>query len=658
MPRTCTPTERTRIGATGVNHFLKLEVADADGVMRDCSALGALSLDLLDGSTWNEALDTPLQTGTLSIRRDTNDDSAAPTMGTSSINRNGAGAYAPLFEKGRAARISSAVTAPGVAPITADWKEMLLGRIDSVQWQSNPMTITVSDLGAWIADAFIQAPKQYQSSSTTPGAGPLLGGVIQAMLADVNIKGGTPTLYEPVTALWQPWAGAPQQPDSLMAACRGLAQEIGWEFRYRYGFDAGAGVDVFKLSLYEPNRSNTTPDWIIGPTEYRNVTRLETSIADIRNSLRGYYNDISSVTGRQQYVTSTNAASIAKYGERFMSVSSTAIRNATDMQAFTDAVLSDLAEASADQEIELPYFWPVQIGDVIKFLANGDHYDTDQILSVVSYTHTFANGEGSTVIQARGKVAGAFRQWLSRGTVGTSVPTGTFDNAGWEDSDTTTTVYFTPPAGVDRIWAAHKLITAPQQPGDWNSVIGDTEPLPIGASSYGPLPRPADGQELLVRLEGRLTDHTRICTRNLTVTATPQVPHVNDDDVETDTAASQFLQLTERGLKVLLIESLVQVGSVVTKDWGPPSRGAGATSVVKGRVLVANEAEEDVTRDLTRPSWILFRWTLDNGAVIPSQQYNFDRSKVPTIVSATVNGTVITVLGDPNTKSIRITKVL
>jgi hypothetical protein len=414
MPRTCTPTERTRIGATSVNHHLKLEVADADGVLRDCSALGSLSLNLLDGVTWGETLDTPVGTGTLSIRRDTNADTAAPTMGASSINRNGVGGYAPLFEKGRAVRISTAVTAAAVAPVAGDWKEMVTGRIDKVQWHANPMTIDISDIGAWVTDAFLQTKKQYASSSTTPGSGPLLGAVVQLMLNDANVMGGTPTLYQPVMASWQPFAGRPQEPESVMIAARNLVQEIGWELRYRYFYDAGAGKDVCKLALYQPNRANTTADWVIGPSEYRNVTRLETSIADIRNSIRGYYNDISSVTGAQQFVTSKSPASIAKYGERFMSIASTSIRDATNMQALTDAVLSDLSEAAADQEIELLYFWPVQIGDVITFQANGDHYDADQTLAVVGYQHTFANGEGITTIQARGKVAGAYRQWLRR----------------------------------------------------------------------------------------------------------------------------------------------------------------------------------------------------------------------------------------------------
>lgn len=420
MPRTCSSDERNAIKAAGVNHYLYLFVADADGTLRDCSALGTLSLDLLDGSKWGETLDTPVTSGTLTICRETNDDTASPLMGASSINRNALAEYAPLFEKGRAFVLKTATVAPGVTPSSSDKKEMLTGRIDAVHWHASPMTIDVSDLGAWVVDAFLQSSQIYITASA-PGAGPLLGDIVQKILDDVSnapIKTGPITLYEPVTAPFQPQPPPPAstvvtQPGSLMTIIRTLAQEIGWECRYRY--DAS---DVSRLTLYEPNRANVTADWVIGPSEYRNVTNLSTSIADIRNYIRGYYNTIAA-GGASNVVTSPptpDSASITKYGVRFMQVNSTLITNATDMQALTDAILSDLSEASADQEIEMPYFWPVQIGDLITFQANGVHYDTDQTLAVVGYTHSFAKGEGSTTIQARGKVAGAYRAWLRRQT--------------------------------------------------------------------------------------------------------------------------------------------------------------------------------------------------------------------------------------------------
>jgi hypothetical protein len=419
MPRTCTAGERSIIAATAVTHRLKLQVADADGTLRDCSALGSLSVDFLDGATWGETLETPIGTGTLTIRRDSNGDTASPLVGGSSINRNAMGAYAPLFEKGRAIVVSTATLAPGVTPSSGDWKEMFTGRIGTVHWHDNPMTVDISDIGAWVMDAQLQAPAQFITAAA-PGAGPLLGAIVQSMLDAVIPPAGAIPLYQPVTAPFQPYSPTPQQPGSIFTTARSLVQEIGWELRYRYSYDVGAGKDLFKFTLYEPARTNTTPDWTIGPNEYRAVRRLESSIDDIRNYIKGYYNVLAV---SKSFVVSQSPTSIAKYGgpkavPRFMQVSSSKITNATDMQALTDAILSDLSEAPADQEIELSYFWPVQLGDLITFVANGDHYDSDQTLAVVGYQHTFANGEGITTIQARGKVAGAFRLWLRRGSDG------------------------------------------------------------------------------------------------------------------------------------------------------------------------------------------------------------------------------------------------
>lgn len=419
MPRTCTTDERNIIKGLGVNHLLYLSVADGDGTLQDCSALGALNLDLLDGSSWSESVDAPIMTGTLTICRDTSDDTAAPTMGASSINRTALGDYAPLFEKGRAILMKTATVAQGAEPTEGDKKPMFEGRISAIHWHASPMTIDIADIGAWLVDATIQVAKQYVLPTTGPGDGPLLGIVIRTILDDIVPPAGSITIYEPVTAAFQPVPSQPQGPGSLLPVIRGFAQEIGWELRYRY--DAS---DVFRLTLYEPDRENTTPDWIFGPGEYRNVTNLETSINNIRNYIKGWYTDS---TGSLKYVISKDDVSIAKYGgpngvPRFMQITSTTIRTETDMQALCDAVRSDLSEAAADQEIELPYCWPIQIGDVCKFLANGTHYDTDQTLAVVGYTHSFAKGEGSTTIRARGKVAGAYRIWLTRGGVGGAAP--------------------------------------------------------------------------------------------------------------------------------------------------------------------------------------------------------------------------------------------
>jgi hypothetical protein len=411
MPRTCTPAERAIISALDVQHLLYLFVADADGVLQDCADLGALHLDFADGASWGEELDTAISTGQLVIRRDTDADSAAPTMGDSSINRDTLGAFAPLFEKGRAVLVKVATVLPGVAPVEVDKKPMFIGRINTVQWNADPMTISISDVGAWLVDASLPEQKQYASASSTPGEGMLLGAMIQSMIDDAIPPAGSVPLYEPAIANWEPYSATPQDPGSLFAAIQQWAQEIGWNIRYR--FDA---ADNFRLTLFEPPRTKVDPDWTFGPDEYTKVTNLTSSISDIRNRVKVLYQD---ADGKLQSVTAEDPVSIAKYGgpnavPRLWQFASATIRDETTALALANAVLSDLSEAQADQELELPFFWPVQIGDMGLFLANGDHYDTDQLLAVIAYQHSFKDGEGVTTIRARGRVAGAFKQWVAR----------------------------------------------------------------------------------------------------------------------------------------------------------------------------------------------------------------------------------------------------
>jgi hypothetical protein len=453
MPRTHTVAERSAISSNDVQHLLFIEVANADGVLIDCSNLGAAHLDFADGAAWSESLDTMIQTGTLTIWRDTNTDSAAPPINaTSTINRNALGAYAPHFEKGRAVRVRTATLIPGQALTEADKKVMFLGRIDTVHWHASPMTVDMSDLGAWLVDANIPAQKQYADKTGVLGAGPLLGAMIQSMIDDAIPPAGSVPLYQPVVSTWQPYSSTPQNPGSLFQAIYQWAQEIGWNIGYK--FDA---TDAYRLTLYAPNRTNNVADWVIGPSEYTVVSNLSSAIADIRNKIIVDYIDAS---GAPQSVTVADAASIVKYGgpnaiPRLWRFASATIRNATDATALANAVLSDLAAAPVDLELQLPYFWAIQIDDMCTIQADGDHFDVDQLLAVVSYQHELKDGHGVTTIRLRGKVAGAYSSWIQKASTVTPPtpalpPTAviTADTAGATDTSINVTFNGAPGVGA------------------------------------------------------------------------------------------------------------------------------------------------------------------------------------------------------------------
>jgi hypothetical protein len=170
-------------------------------------------------------------------------------------------------------------------------------------------------------------------------------------------------------------------------------------------------------------------------------------------------------------------------------------------------------------------------------------------------------------------------------------------------------------------------------------------PLPAGATSLV-VPHPGDGEVTAVQLEARLSDLVVSDIVRHPITGLPQVPHVELDDSETPTVATQWWKITERGIPVSLVEVQTQVGTIFSA-WGPPARGAGAASTVRGGVLGAGEYEHDVVRDATRQSWIMPRLTLANGAPpIVLGPFDFDRNTLPDLVSVSVAGTSVTISAD------------
>src|SRR5690606_14419731 len=87
------------------------------------------------------------------------------------------------------------------------------------------------------------------------------------------------------------------------------------------------------------------------------------------------------------------------------------IDTAEEAQALADAALADLAQPKAEQEIELHYWWPVELHDLYRFLPNGVHYDEAQDLAVVNWRHELAADRARTFIRTRGRPAGAYRRW-------------------------------------------------------------------------------------------------------------------------------------------------------------------------------------------------------------------------------------------------------
>ncbi|MEO7103867.1 MAG: hypothetical protein ABI119_11050 [Gemmatimonadaceae bacterium] len=404
--RNITTTERNRLSAAHANFYLRVNVRDSENNWRDLTNTG--SVDYVDSVSWSASLDSATMTGSVTLKRERRGGfSLAPLLTGSSLNKDSHGAYAPLLDVGRGIQILTAVTAHGTAPVTGDWKEVFLGRITDIDFTSDPITLTIADIGVDIIDTTIEAVRTYGDA-----VGVAVETVVQSELDD-NMGAGIVTLYVPVAStftIYNTDTGT-YSPDRgpLMDAIRALALQIGWDLRYKYD-----SSDVFRLTWYSPDRTKTVSDATIGPNEYLNVTRLAISNADIRNVVKVNFQDKN--TGIVSSQTASDSGSIAEFGRRYMEIgegTSTNINDATHALAMATAAVSDMSEPVAAQSIEQFYFWPVELGDLLTYSANGVHYDTDQQFGVVAYSHTLSATSHRTTIDVSGHVAGAYRQWLT-----------------------------------------------------------------------------------------------------------------------------------------------------------------------------------------------------------------------------------------------------
>lgn len=255
-----------------------------------------------------------------------------------------------------------------------------------------------------------------ESGATSTSATTDVEAVMQQILDD-TLGAGVVTLWCPVSPVWSVrWFLVSRQPtfDELKT----LADQIGWCVRFMD--DAGTP----KLKFFDPDRATTTSLRSFGPTsEVEDYKRLSTDWQGIRNAIRVVYSDSQDLdpagNPKRKTVDRTDAASQTKYGELFAEIAEATNSNidtAAEAQALADAVLSDLAEPTADMEAALLFFFAfVEVCDLYTFTADGVHFDSDQKLAVVGFTHSVSAEETSTSIRVRGKPASNGKKgWFER----------------------------------------------------------------------------------------------------------------------------------------------------------------------------------------------------------------------------------------------------
>lgn len=391
--------ERTLLASGAFNIHMRVLVANGSDTLVDLSAL--LGQDWILNVNIAESIDTPTATLTFSVIAGQPPHVLHPLHGGSGANIDDTLAYAPLLHPGRRVEVEEAITAMGAAPVT--WRKVFQGTIDKVDSQENGYAVSVEarDKSAVLIDTIISLERQFSTSAGMP-----VETIIQQLADTYYLQGGV-LLVTPVSPGWM-IRKYTQARVPLFEAMRALAQQIGWDIRYRWN---ASGVS--ELQFYEPDRAKVVPDDTLPPAEYLTVESLSLGRESIRNHVKVIYKD--AVSGNLGEVEVEDLASIAIFGRRYLEVKESAASNidsASEATAMANAILSDLSQLLADQAVTSFSLWFYELHDLLSFPTNSVHYDSTQAMAIVGIQRTWENGSGRITLQTRGKPAGAYRAWI------------------------------------------------------------------------------------------------------------------------------------------------------------------------------------------------------------------------------------------------------
>lgn len=413
--RTVSTAQEDVLKSAAYDVYLRVEVEDDNGTFANLSDLPG---DWVEGAQWGSNIDQPVPEVRVQLRRDqSSSESLVPLAEESSFNvAAGSTAYAPLLDAGRELKVYTATAAAGAAPPASSAMQLMAhAEIDEVGWAKSPMELVGrSKIMSQLADQWVREERVYGSVT-----GVAIETVIQSILDDWT--DGSITLWVPSSPGFN-ILKYNQQKMSVLDAITALVQLIGWDCREVYNSTS----DALELKLYQPNRAASTGDavWTFGSSEYYDVGNLNISRADVRNAASILF---PTTAGTRSSILVEDTVSQDKYGYRWMEVQEgddSSITSSSEAYVMGSGMISDLADPQADQQIELPYFWPVELQDYQEYLANNVHYSTDECWAVYGLTHTLSLNKSRTQIQVRGKPAGQYLSWLTRqgGVASTGLP--------------------------------------------------------------------------------------------------------------------------------------------------------------------------------------------------------------------------------------------
>lgn len=377
-------------------------------------------------------IDEPVESATIDLEPSVYDFKLSPLYQASKIN-NPSGGLEERIAIGREVAILAAVLPKDAAEPSAasGWRLIFSGDVVAVDIAG--MSLRCVDKGGRLQRRKLERAGQPEAS---PGGGGVVQGgdpyiavgatvAAETLMQSILTDWADPavTLVTPVSPAWvltETWSQSnPPEGANILDVLRSIASMIGWDVRYRFdatatdpfGVTAGAGgVGNYTLQFYEPDRSNTTPDITLGADDYHAVGSIVEDVATVANRVEVFYNDDPDPAVRRlRSVIAENAASKTAYGTLYLRVAAEDIPGITT-EALADtlaaAILSDVVDPRAEMTAEAVFLYHVELFDLIRFSANGEHFDGNQDLAVAGWRHRFSDGDVTTSLTLSGTIKG------------------------------------------------------------------------------------------------------------------------------------------------------------------------------------------------------------------------------------------------------------
>lgn len=426
--RTMTAEMALLLGARQRRDRTWLYVEDGDGTQQDRSAF-------LTGYEVVYHRDQRVGNATVRLRREHGSGTLAPLVETSALNKKLDGTYSPAIDKGRRFTIWVAPVAPDEVPSFADAFPIFCGRIDGIDPASSDMSFHGRDIGGRLVDTFIEVVRRY-GAPEAEGGQPIQE-MIQQILSDNTTEDG---LYVPEDIdaeggeIWIEKA-------FLLETVRNIALEAGADLRHLWRDSNGS----FALTLYEPDRGGTEPEYVFGNDEWLEVTELKDEIDNIRNRVAGFFLDEdgnrwyvgipvpandptagdlienSSFPGAASAGLLVDDNSEGKYGPRYSELGlddTSHVRTLDAFERLQAAFIADLSESDVDLSIRTVFFWPAGLNRIYGFEADGIRWEEQKNFACVGYRHVYNAPQGNmdatfeTVLTCRGKPAAAREEYV------------------------------------------------------------------------------------------------------------------------------------------------------------------------------------------------------------------------------------------------------